>query len=171
MGEQADSKLIQAEDIAELQDEQGTAGNKGKPPKKTAKKKPETKQNKGRKKPATNKSGSKRVGAKPKDGKKPPPKKQSEADPFEQARRRIRTSLPKIVDKLATKAEGGSCVHAKTLLEMTGAKHMFDGELQQTEKGEPWAKLVLEKLGEAESGGEEAAAEAVEAAPGEDAQG
>jgi hypothetical protein len=47
-------------------------------------------------------------------------------------------------------AKQGSCSHAKTLLEMTGAKHMFD-EAEVQDGGESWAKLVLERLNEAES--------------------
>ena len=74
----------------------------------------------------------------------------AENDPFTVARRRVRQSVPKIVDELVKKAEKGSCVHAKTLLEMTGARHMFDGESAAGEAGEPWAKLVLERLQEAE---------------------
>lgn len=70
-------------------------------------------------------------------------------DPFSVARRRVRQSVPKIVDVLATMAEEGSCLHAKTLLEMTGARHMFDTEAAGGD-GEPWAKLVLERLNEAE---------------------
>ena len=63
-------------------------------------------------------------------------------------------SPEEIVAAMVERAKKGSCVHAKTLLEMTGAKHMFDGEGDGQESGEPWAKLVLERLDEAESRGE-----------------
>jgi hypothetical protein len=62
--------------------------------------------------------------------------------------------VPEIVNSLVKMAKAGSCTHAKTLLEMTGAKHMFDDEAEGhgQESGEPWAKLVLERLDEAEAG-------------------
>jgi hypothetical protein len=73
----------------------------------------------------------------------------AELDPFEVAKARVKGSVPAIVDAMVEKAKQGSCTHAKTLLEMTGAKHMFDeGEAQ--DNGEPWAKLVLERLDEAD---------------------
>jgi len=87
---------------------------------------------------------------KPKNAKPKKDGKEGESqDPFSVARRRVKQSVPKIVDVLAKMAEGGSCMHAKTLLEMTGARHMFDTEAAGGE-GEPWAKLVLERLNEAE---------------------
>ena len=87
---------------------------------------------------------------KPKNAKPKKDGKEGESqDPFSVARRRVKQSVPKIVDVLAMMAEGGSCMHAKTLLEMTGARHMFDTEAAGGE-GEPWAKLVLERLNEAE---------------------
>jgi hypothetical protein len=73
-----------------------------------------------------------------------------EPDPFEVAKRTMKGSVPAIVEAMVELAKQGSCSHAKTLLEMTGAKHMFDGEAER-ECGEPWAKLVLERLGEEES--------------------
>jgi len=79
---------------------------------------------------------------------------EQELDPFEVAKRRVKGSVPAIVDAMVERAKKGSCVHAKTLLEMTGARHMFDGEAEGQESGEPWAKLVLERLDEAESTGE-----------------
>jgi hypothetical protein len=79
-------------------------------------------------------------------------------DPFEVAKQTVKGSVPAIVATMVRKAKEGSCPHAKTLLEMTGAKHMFDGEAEGQANGEPWAKLVLERLDEAESGGESEAA-------------
>ena len=70
-------------------------------------------------------------------------------DPFEVAKQRVKGSVPAIVEAMVEKAKQGSCSHAKTLLEMTGAKHMFDGEGEAENLGEPWAKLVLERLDEA----------------------
>lgn len=72
-------------------------------------------------------------------------------DPFEIAKQTMKGSVPAIVATMVKKAKQGSCTHAKTLLEMTGAKHMFDGEAEGNDLGEPWAKLVLERLDEAES--------------------
>jgi hypothetical protein len=63
----------------------------------------------------------------------------------------MKGSVPAIVEAMVELAKQGSCSHAKTLLEMTGAKHMFDGEAEGEDRGEPWAKLVLERLDEAES--------------------
>ena len=74
-----------------------------------------------------------------------------EPDPFEVAKRTMKGSVPAIVEAMVELAKQGSCTHAKTLLEMTGAKHMFDGEVEVQEGGAPWAKLVLERLDEAES--------------------
>jgi hypothetical protein len=73
---------------------------------------------------------------------------EQEQDPFEVAKRTMKGSVPAIVEAMVELAKQGSCSHAKTLLEMTGAKHMFDGEAQ--DNSEPWAKLVLERLDEAE---------------------
>ena len=78
----------------------------------------------------------------------------AELDPFEVAKQRVKGSVPAIVDAMVEKAKQGSCTHAKTLLEMTGAKHMFDGEGEGQNTGEPWAKLVLERLDEADARGE-----------------
>jgi hypothetical protein len=75
-------------------------------------------------------------------------------DPFEIAKQTMKGSVPAIVETMVRKAKQGSCTHAKTLLEMTGAKHMFDGETEGQDIGEPWAKLVLERLDEAESASE-----------------
>ena len=71
-------------------------------------------------------------------------------DPFEVARETMKGSVPAIVEAMVAKAKRGSCTHAKTLLEMTGAKHMFGDEAETADSGEPWAKLVLERMDEAE---------------------
>jgi hypothetical protein len=71
-------------------------------------------------------------------------------DPFEVARETMKGSVPAIVEAMVAKAKRGSCTHAKTLLEMTGAKHMFGDEAESVDSGEPWAKLVLERMDEAE---------------------
>ena len=81
--------------------------------------------------------------------------KKQEQDPFEVAKQTMKGSVPAIVEAMVELAKQGSCSHAKTLLEMTGAKHMFDDEGDARESGEPWAKLVLERLGEAESQAEQ----------------
>ena len=47
-------------------------------------------------------------------------------DPFEVAKQTMKGSVPAIVEAMVERAKQGSCTHAKTLLEMTGAKHMFD---------------------------------------------
>jgi hypothetical protein len=73
-----------------------------------------------------------------------------ELDPFEVAKRTMKGSVPAIVKAMVELAKQGSCTHAKTLLEMTGAKRMFDGDSLREDGGEPWAKLVLERLDEAE---------------------
>jgi hypothetical protein len=72
-----------------------------------------------------------------------------ERDPFEVAKQTMKGSVPAIVQAMVELAKQGSCSHAKTLLEMTGAKHMFDSEAEMQGSGEPWAKLVLERLDEA----------------------
>lgn len=82
-----------------------------------------------------------------------------ESDPFEIAKQTMKGSVPAIVETMVRKAKQGSCTHAKTLLEMTGAKHMFDSETEGQDIGEPWAKLVLERLDEAESVAEKESAE------------
>ena len=56
----------------------------------------------------------------------------AELDPFEVAKQRVKGSVPAIVEAMVERAKQGSCTHAKTLLEMTGAKHMFDGEARGT---------------------------------------
>ncbi len=71
-------------------------------------------------------------------------------DPFEVARETMKGSVPAIMEAMVAKAKRGSCTHAKTLLEMTGAKHMFEDEAETADSGEPWAKLVLERMDEAE---------------------
>ena len=83
---------------------------------------------------------------------------EQELDPFEVAKRKVKGSVPAIVEAMVEKAKQGSCTHAKTLLEMTGAKHMFDGEAEAQDSGEPWAKLVLERLDEADCEAEQARA-------------
>jgi hypothetical protein len=74
-----------------------------------------------------------------------------ELDPFEVAKRKMKGSVPAIVEAMVELAKQGSCTHAKTLLEMTGAKRMFDAAGESEDGGAPWAKLVLERLDEAES--------------------
>jgi hypothetical protein len=74
----------------------------------------------------------------------------AELDPFEVAKQRMKGSVPAIVEAMVERAKKGSCSHAKTLLEMTGAKHMFGDEMDVQDSGEPWAKLVLERMDEAE---------------------
>jgi len=74
-------------------------------------------------------------------------------NPFEVAKQTMKGSVPAIVKAMVERAKKGSCTHAKTLLEMTGAKHMFEGEAEAEESGEPWAKLVLERLDEADREG------------------
>ena len=83
-------------------------------------------------------------------------------DPFEIAKQTMKGSVPAIVETMVRKAKQGSCTHAKTLLEMTGAKHMFDSEAEGQDSGEPWAKLVLERLDEAERGQAPETADAAE---------
>jgi hypothetical protein len=75
---------------------------------------------------------------------------QAELNPFEVAKQTMKGSVPAIVEAMVELAKQGSCTHAKTLLEMTGAKHMFEGDAQTEASGEPWAKLVLERLDEAD---------------------
>ncbi len=74
---------------------------------------------------------------------------EQELDPFEVAKRKVKGSVPAIVEAMVELAKQGSCTHAKTLLEMTGARHMFDGDAE-AQGGESWAKLVLERLDEAD---------------------
>jgi hypothetical protein len=71
-------------------------------------------------------------------------------DPIEVAKRTMKGSVPAIVEAMVKKAKQGSCPHAKTLLEMTGAKFMFDDGPEMRDAGEPWAKLVLKRMKEAE---------------------
>lgn len=75
---------------------------------------------------------------------------EAELNPFEVAKQTMKGSMPAIVEAMVELAKQGSCTHAKTLLEMTGAKHMFEGDAQTEASGEPWAKLVLERLDEAD---------------------
>jgi len=86
-------------------------------------------------------------------------------DPFEVAKQKMKGSVPAIVEAMVELAKQGSCSHAKTLLEMTGVKHMFDSEVQLADSGEPWAKLVLERLDEAESEVERESAKLQEDSP------
>ncbi len=74
-----------------------------------------------------------------------------ELDPFEVAKQTMKGSVPAIVEAMVELAKKGSCSHAKTLLEMTGARHMFECEAEVQDDGEPWAKLILQRLGEVES--------------------
>jgi len=62
----------------------------------------------------------------------------------------MKGSVPAIVEAMVKKAKQGSCPHAKTLLEMTGAKFMFDDGQEEREAGESWARLVLERMEQAE---------------------
>lgn len=80
--------------------------------------------------------------------------KRQRRDPFEVAKRKMQGSVPAIVDAMVELAKQGSCQHAKTLLEMSGAKHMFE-EAENEGTGESWAKLVLDRLDETESGSEQ----------------
>jgi hypothetical protein len=79
---------------------------------------------------------------------------EQEMDPFEIAKQTMKGSVPAIVEAMVELAMRGSCSHAKTLLEMSGAKHRFEDEAGTEDGGERWARLVLERLGEAESAGE-----------------
>ncbi len=88
---------------------------------------------------------------------------EQELDPFEIAKRTVKGSVPAIVETMVERAKQGSCSHAKTLLELAGGKRMFDGESGTQDSGEQWAKLVLERLGEAESAAER---EALRVQPG-----
>jgi hypothetical protein len=69
---------------------------------------------------------------------------------MELAKKKVKGSLPAIVEKMIEKAKGGSYSHAKALLEMTGALQMFDDEPHAKSEGESWAKRVLERIQEAE---------------------
>jgi hypothetical protein len=82
--------------------------------------------------------------------KKAPAADALERDPFEVAKQTMKGSVPAIVEAMVAQAKKGSCSHAKTVLEMTGAKHMFGDEAEMADSGEPWAKLVLERMDEAE---------------------
>jgi hypothetical protein len=73
-----------------------------------------------------------------------------ELDPIEAAKQTMKGAVPAIVKAMVKKAKEGSCSHAKTLLEMAGAKQMFVEDREAQEKGEPWAKLVLERMEQAE---------------------
>ena len=98
--------------------------------------------------------------------KKPVDTGSTKLDPLEVAKRTMKGSMPAIVKTMVKLAKEGSCTHAKTLLEMTGAKHMFEGETETQANGEPWAKLVLERLDEADAAQESASGEPVEVAGG-----
>jgi len=71
-------------------------------------------------------------------------------DPIEVAKRTMKGSVPAIVEAMVKKAKQGSCPHAKTLLEMTGANFMFDDGPESRDAGESWARLVLERMEQAE---------------------
>ena len=107
-------------------------------------------------KTAGKKQAASKAGASPREkaGKKtktvPPAAAADALDPFEVAKQTMKGSVPAIVKAMVEKAKRGSCTHAKTLLEMTGAKHMFDEAAESSDSGEPWAKLVLERMDEAE---------------------
>jgi hypothetical protein len=127
-----------------------TSGNK-KPTSKKPAGHPKLESNRGvSKKPAavkrTKKVPAKRAAA----GNEPDAAEAAELDPFEVAKQTMKGSVPAIVEAMVERAKKGSCSHAKTLLEMTGAKHMFAGEPEAEDSGEPWAKLVLERMDEAE---------------------
>jgi hypothetical protein len=130
-------------------------GASGKPEKKKSKAKRDVKKT-APKKTAKKQvgEGKGRAGSAPRTKKQPPETAGAELDPFEVAKQTMKGSVPEIVNSLVKMAKAGSCTHAKTLLEMTGAKHMFDDEAEGhgQESGEPWAKLVLERLDEAEAG-------------------
>jgi hypothetical protein len=110
---------------------------------------------------AKKKAPAKRVAAKTQAGRKPGKQRTipgseendpgvAEMDPFEVAKRKMKGSVPAIVEAMVLKAKQGSCSHAKTLLEMTGVRHMFGEGTEAQENGEPWAKLVLARMAEAE---------------------
>jgi hypothetical protein len=69
---------------------------------------------------------------------------------MELAKKKIKGSVPAIVEAMIEKAKKGSYSHAKALLEMTGALQMFDEEPHAEREGESWAKRVLERMQEAE---------------------
>ena len=71
-------------------------------------------------------------------------------DPIEIAKQTMKGSVPAIVEAMVKKAKQGSCPHAKTLLEMTGAKLMFGNGSDTREAGESWARLVLERMEQAD---------------------
>jgi len=91
----------------------------------------------------------------------------AEQDPFEVAMRTMKGSVPAIVEAMVELAKQGSCSHAKTLLEMTGARHMFDSEVELQDNGAPWAKLVLERLDEVETEAAEQESARLQAQPQE----
>jgi hypothetical protein len=62
----------------------------------------------------------------------------------------MKGSVPAIVDAMVRLAKKGSCPHAKTLLEMTGAKFMFQDGPEKPDAGESWARLVLQRMKQAE---------------------
>jgi hypothetical protein len=127
--------------------------------KKAASKKTSNKKTAGKKAASKKSSASKdRVSAKTKITKKvsttakdaAPAAGALERDPFEVAKQTMKGSVTAIVEAMVAQAKKGSCSHAKTLLEMTGAKHMFGDEAEMADSGEPWAKLVLERMDAAE---------------------
>lgn len=69
---------------------------------------------------------------------------------LEIAKKKVKGSVPAIVEAMLEKAKQGSYSHAKTLLEMTGACRMFDQDADGGESGESWAQRVLERMREAE---------------------
>lgn len=99
------------------------------------------------------------------EGSEPGTAEAAELDPFEVAKQTVRGAVPAIVEAIVEQAMQGSCTHAKTLLEMTGAKHMFGDETELQDSGEPWAKLVLERMDEAEQKDLQGAPQEVAAEP------
>jgi hypothetical protein len=118
--------------------------------KKAASKKTSNKKTAGKKNAASKDAVSTRTKAGKKTKKVPSAPAAGAWDPFEVAKQTMKGSVPAIVKAMVEKAKQGSCTHAKTLLEMTGAKHMFDEVAETANSGEPWAKLVLERMDEAE---------------------
>lgn len=77
---------------------------------------------------------------------------------MELACEKVKGSMPAIVERMVEEALEGSHPHAKTLLEMSGVRQRCDSTATHA-AGEPWAKLVLERLDEVETKDNETPAE------------
>ena len=148
--------MAEEREKAEVDSEAADAVKQKPPARKAGKKAP-------KKKPAKKKAGERKKAPKKQpeadaENAPAPPKAKlaHERDPFAVARRKVRAAVPAIVDKLVEKASEGSCAHARTLLDLTGARHMFDNQPEAAEPGESWARLVIERLDEAEAEGKAA---------------